>query len=304
MPEWVRIVRLRLAAQGEDPDRHRDVVEEIALHLDDVYRAAKARGLAEDAARAAVDSELNGLGTLLGATLRRRRRPFAGVKATDLLGDLRRGFRVLRARPSASAVIVLTLAVGIGACTTVFSIFSTVLLKSLPFPESDRLVLVWEADKATPTRTTIVAGPVFEDWARMNQTLDAIGIWEYMTFNIAGEGEPEQSLGIRASAGMFDALRVAPALGRIFTRDEDAPKPPRRRAQRRRLAQPARGRSARARQDPAAERPALRGRRRDAADVCFSATRSRRLDSDVVHGPGPGAGLAFLLRRRRGCETR
>ena len=222
MPEWVRIVRLRLAAQGEDPDRHRDVVEEIALHLDDVYQARKARGLSDEAARAAVERELNGLGTLLGATLRRRRRPFTGIRATDLLGDVRRGFRALRARPSASAVIVLTLAVGIGACTTVFSLFSTVLLRSLPFPESDRLVLVWEADKATPTRPSIVAGPVFEDWARMNQTLDAIGIWEYMTFNIAGEGEPEQRLGIRASASVFDTLRVAPALGRLFTPDEDA----------------------------------------------------------------------------------
>ena len=133
--------------------------------------------LSDEAARAAVERELNGLGTLLGATLRRRRRPFTGIRATDLLGDVRRGFRALRARPSASAVIVLTLAVGIGACTTVFSLFSTVLLKSLPFPESNRLVLVWEADKAAPTRPSIVAGPVFEDWARMNQTLDAIGIW-------------------------------------------------------------------------------------------------------------------------------
>src|SRR5215831_11041036 len=160
MPEWIRIVRFRLAAQGEDPDRHRDVVEEIALHLDDVYRAAKGRGLSENAARAVVDAELDGLGTLLRATLRRRRRPFATVRATDLLGDARRGFRAIKARPSASVVIILTLAVGIGACTTVFSLFSTALLKALPYPDPDRLVLVWEADRKTPSRQFIVAGPV------------------------------------------------------------------------------------------------------------------------------------------------
>ncbi len=219
MPEWIRLVRLRLAAQGEQPDRHRDVVEEIALHLDDVYRAAKARGLGEEAARSAVEAELNGLGTLLRGPLRRRR---ARLSATDLLGDLRRGFRAIRARPSSSAVIVLTLAVGIGACTTVFSLFSTVLLKSLPYPQPDRLVLVWEADKDSPSRPSIVAGPVFEDWAHMNRSLDAIGMWEYVTFNIAGAGEPEQRPGIRATAGLFEALRVTPALGRIFTPEEDA----------------------------------------------------------------------------------
>ena len=117
-----------------------------------------------------------------------------------------------------------------------------------------------------------------------------------MTFNIAGEGEPEQRrYGIRASAGVFDTLRVAPALGRFFTPDEDAPGPARRRAQRRRLAQPARGQSTRAREDPAAERPALRGRRRDAADVRISAAGRRRLDSDVVHGAGSWSQFPFLL---------
>lgn len=222
MPEWIRIVRLRLATQGEDPDRHRDVVEEIALHLEDVYRAAKGRGLPETAARAAVEAELDGLGTLLRATLRRRRQPFASVRPTDLLGDVRRGFRAISAKPSASAVIILTLAVGIGACTTVFSLFSTVFLRPLPYPHPEGLVVLWEADRKTPSRQNIVAGPVYEDWARMNHTLDAIGIFEYMRFNIAGSGEPEQRSGIRASAGLFQTLRVNPALGRIFTPEEDA----------------------------------------------------------------------------------
>jgi hypothetical protein len=137
MPEWVRIVRLRLAAQGEDPDRHRDVVEEIALHLDDVYQAGKARGLSDEAARAAVERELNGLGTLLGATLRRRRRPFTGIRATDLLGDVRRGFRALRARPSASA-LSSDARRRTSAPARPSSSLQYCCCRSLPFPESDR----------------------------------------------------------------------------------------------------------------------------------------------------------------------
>ena len=138
----VRIVRLRLAAQGEDPDRHRDVVEEIALHLDDVYRgregARTRRGRrscgGRPGAQRARHAPPRDASPSSPAVRRRSGRPiFSATFAA--------AFARCRARPSASAVIVLTLAVGIGACTTVFSIFSTVLLKSLPFPESDRLVL-------------------------------------------------------------------------------------------------------------------------------------------------------------------
>jgi len=195
--ETRRIVRARLTAQGESPERHPEIVEEISAHLDDVHRHAKARGLTEAEARAAVTSELDDLGSLTAALHRRRRVVFNADTPTRrtrwayLGGDIRLAFRSMARRPSYSAVVILTLAVGIGACTTVFSLFNAVLLKSMPYPHPNRLVLVWEADKDTPTRNSIVAAPVFEDWARMNTTLQAIGIWEHLTLNIAANAEPE-----------------------------------------------------------------------------------------------------------------
>jgi len=221
------IVRQRLHAQGENPDHHPEIVEEIVAHLDDVHRGAKARGLGDAAADAAWLAELDDLGSLTKALHRRRRTVFAADAPTPrtrfahLGGDIRLAFRSMRTRPSYSAVVVLTLAVGIGACTTVFSLFNAVLLKSLPYPDADRLVLAWESDKATPTRQFIVAAPVYEDWARMNTTLASIGIWEYLTFNVAAGAEPEQRQGLRASPSLFAVLGVAPAIGRVFTDEED-----------------------------------------------------------------------------------
>ena len=105
----------------------------------------------------------------------------------------------------------------------VFTLFNAILLGTLPYPDSDRLVLLWEGDRDTPSQSTIVAAPVYEDWRRMNRSLESIAIWEHLTFNVAASDEPEQVIGIRASPSLFDVLGVPPALGRGFRPEEDAP---------------------------------------------------------------------------------
>ena len=228
MPDWTQLIHARLAAQGDDRPPL-DAVEEIAGHLDEVYRAAVASGATQDDARRAAERELAGMDALARSL---RHRPIAGAAAgrrplrrllSGLGGDVRQALRLIRERRGASAIAALTLAAGLGLCTIVFSLFSATLLAPLPYPGGDRLVLVWEADAGTPGSSFIASAPVYEDWRRSAASLEAIGIWENLTFNIAGGTEPEQVFGIRASSSLFDVLHVTPALGRIFTVEEETP---------------------------------------------------------------------------------
>ncbi|HUE85571.1 MAG TPA: ABC transporter permease [Vicinamibacterales bacterium] len=227
MPDWAELVRKRLAAEGERPARHADTVREVADHLADVHRAAIRSGRSEADADACVREELAAMGPLARAAARRaRQQETSRTRGDNLAGlgnDLRYAVRTLALNPGVSALAILTLAVGIGACTAVFSVFHAILLRSLPYPDPDRLVLAWETDASDRSNTYIVAGPTYLDWRRELESLGAIGLWEYQTFNLAGGEEPEQVPGIRASSSLFQVLGVPPALGRTFTETEDAP---------------------------------------------------------------------------------
>jgi putative ABC transport system permease protein len=237
MRDWAAHIREQLAAehrgpgltsqrQAVDAGGHREEVAELAAHLDDVYRASRSGGADEMAAERAAEAELAGLGPLSAVLAARSHRAFHGRAPrsvfTGLAGDVRQGLRLFRTRPGIAALAIATLALGIGASVTVFSIYNGVIRRPLPFPNADRLVLLREADIKTPTDMWIVAQPVYEDWRARAQTLESLGIWEFLRVNIAGSAEPEQIPGIRASSSLFHTLGVAPALGRVFTADEDA----------------------------------------------------------------------------------
>ncbi len=143
--------------------------------------------------------------------------------SAGLWRDVSHAWRLLSARKGYSTVIVATLAVGIGACTAVFSLFNSLLLEPLPFPQPERLVLVWEIDAGDRNSQFIVSAPNYFDWVAGAQSFQALGIWEYKTFNVSATAEPEQVPGIRASSSLFQVLGVSPALGRVFTAEEDAP---------------------------------------------------------------------------------
>lgn len=215
-------LRERLAAEGLTPSAHREAIEEIADHLSDLHRGAEREG--RDGSDA-VDAELARMGPLAVAVADRARRkqPVGSGDGvwSGLLADLRHGTRSLRRERSFSAVVILTLAIGIGGCTAVFSMINALLLAPLPYPHPERLVLVWETSAADRADTFIVSQPVYEDWRRESRTLESIGVYEFRTFNIASEQEPEQVAGLRASASLFDVLGVPPAVGRTFTADED-----------------------------------------------------------------------------------
>jgi putative ABC transport system permease protein len=144
-----------------------------------------------------------------------------------LMQDLKYGLRVLMKSPGFAAVAMLTLALGIGANTTIFSVINSTLLKRLPFPDPDRLVLLWETfGRNGPDNWNIVSAPNFWDFQRQSHSFEGMAIFDSAGrgYNLSATGmkqEPEQVSGLRVSAGFFSVLGVKPLLGRTFLREEE-----------------------------------------------------------------------------------
>src|SRR5215470_18932257 len=133
--------------------------------------------------------------------------------------DLRYALRQLRKNPGFTAVAALTLALGIGANTAIFSVVNAVLLNPLPFPNASRIVSLFEATPNFPRGS--ISYPNFLDWQRDNRTFEAMAAFRWTSGAITGEGEAEQVHARRVSATFFPILGVNPILGRNFTPEED-----------------------------------------------------------------------------------
>jgi putative ABC transport system permease protein len=139
------------------------------------------------------------------------------------LADLRFGLRMLRKHPAFTAIAIITLAIGIGANTAIFSVVNAVLLKALPVSEPDRLVMVYEANLARGFNRVRVAPGNYLSWKAQQSVFEEIGAFSAQSFTLAGNDGAEMLEGARVSANIFDILRVAPGLGRAFTSEEDRP---------------------------------------------------------------------------------
>src|SRR5581483_7785432 len=138
-----------------------------------------------------------------------------------LLQDLRYGARMLRRQPGFTFVAVLTLALGIGATTAIFSVMDAVLFKTLPYEDADRLVMLWERPPKFPRNSVSAAN--FLDWRNQTHAFERMAARSQSSFNLSGEGRPEQVSGARVSAGFFELLGVKTALGRAFLPEEEQP---------------------------------------------------------------------------------
>jgi len=141
----------------------------------------------------------------------------------SLWHDLRYALRVLAKQPGFTAVVVLTLALGIGANTAIFSVVNAVILEPLPFPESQRLVAVLGTDVHLADIHRAVSYPDFADFRAQNRTLESVAVYDKTTLTLTGSGEPLHIDGNFVSANLFDVLRAQPLLGRTFIASEDQP---------------------------------------------------------------------------------
>jgi putative ABC transport system permease protein len=144
----------------------------------------------------------------------------------NLLQDVRYGLRNLGRNPGFTIVAMLTLALGISANTTIFSVINNTLLKPLPFLQPERLVLVWETFGKGPNNFNIVSAPNFWDFERQSHSFESMAILDSAGrgYNLSATGdkqEAEQVSGLRVSAGFFAVLGVKPLLGRTFFREEE-----------------------------------------------------------------------------------
>ena len=133
--------------------------------------------------------------------------------------DLRYAFRILRRNPGFTAAALLTLALGIGANTAIFSVVNGVLLRPLPFPKQDQLTMIWERD--TDGSRTNTGWPTFMDWSQDNHSFTGMAALSFWTPTFIGAHDAETLNGFRASAQFFDVMGVHPEFGRGFLPAED-----------------------------------------------------------------------------------
>ena len=140
---------------------------------------------------------------------------------TTLWQDIRYGARMLLKNPGISIIVVIALALGIGANSAIFSVVNAVLLRPLPYEESERLVFLNE--KSPVLDEMSISYPNFSDWRAQNQTFEKIGVYNRASYNLTGVGEAERIVTGQVSADLFAVLRVNALHGRVFTNDEDKP---------------------------------------------------------------------------------
>ena len=198
--------------------REKELDDEVQAHLQMAAQERVEQGETAEQARTSAAREFGNVTLVKEVT-----RDMWGFRWLEtMLQDLRYGARMLRRNPGFTAVAVLTLALGIGANTAIFSVVNAVLLEPLPYKEPGRLATLWLAKTAfgysAPGTTT---DPDYVQWRTQNQVFVDIAAFHGQTFNLTGAGEPERLLGAQVTPNLFPLLSVTPALGRAFLSEEE-----------------------------------------------------------------------------------
>jgi len=138
-----------------------------------------------------------------------------------LIQDLRYGIRMLARKPGFTLIAVITLALGIGANTAIFSVVNAVLLRPLAYKEPDRLIRIWESNPARNWPEFSASVPNFKDWQQQQSVFEQVAAQELSTFNLTGTGEPERIPAASVTANLFLTLGVSPVMGREFLPEEE-----------------------------------------------------------------------------------
>jgi putative ABC transport system permease protein len=207
----------RLTALFRRSELECDLDEELRFHLERETERNVARGMSAEEARRVALVEFGGV-----ERVREECRDVRGVRPLeDLWQDLRYGARSLRKNPGFAAVAVLTLALGIGANTAIFSVVNSVILRPLPFPEPERLLTLWECSAKSEEARVIVSPANYLDWRAQTRSFEEMGAYTEDFYNLSEDAaRPERVAGANVTPSLFWALGVRPFLGRTFVPEE------------------------------------------------------------------------------------
>ena len=141
----------------------------------------------------------------------------------SLLRDLKFSVRSLLKRPALAIIAIVTLAIGIGANSAIFSVVNALLLKPLPFPDPDRIVALWDKVPSRGIERNEVTVANYLDWRAQNRTFEQLGMYRWWSTNLTGADSPERVQGFQVTPNFLDIVGVKPLLGRGFSGDEDQP---------------------------------------------------------------------------------
>jgi putative ABC transport system permease protein len=198
-----------------DRDMDAELASHLQMHVDDNIRA----GMAPAEARRDALIRLGGLEQMKELHRDRRGVPFL----QHLAQDVRFGIRVLRKSPTFTAAAVVTLALGIGVNAAIFSVVNAVLLRPLPFPRADRLMLLWATNTKSGDREDVASYPDFEAWRAQASSFDAMAAFTARGVTLSGGARPEMVASIQVTPGFFELLGVPIAAGRSFLAGDDVP---------------------------------------------------------------------------------
>ncbi|MBA2340751.1 MAG: ABC transporter permease, partial [Pyrinomonadaceae bacterium] len=197
----------------------RELAEELEAHLQMHIEDNLRSGMTPEEARRDALVKLGGV----EATKEKYRDRRGVLVLENLIHDLRYALRMMRRSPGFTAVAVVTLALGVGANTAIFSLVSAVLFRPLNYHEPDRLVMVWEDESAAGFPRETPAAGNYADWKAQNQVFADMAALELRSFNLTGDSEPEKISAFGVTANFFSLLGVQAALGRGFLAEEDKP---------------------------------------------------------------------------------
>ncbi|HEX7174993.1 MAG TPA: ABC transporter permease [Pyrinomonadaceae bacterium] len=217
--EWFNVISARLRALFGREAVISDIEEELRLHVEMETEANIGRGMTPEEARLAARRSFGNPGRMAERAYEVR----GGGIVETFWQDIRYGVRSLLKQPGFAAVAVLTVALGVGANSTIFSFVNGVLLRPLPYREPGRLVLLDETAPKRGVNAMGVSFPNFEDWREQNRVFEDIAAYNAGSYTLVGDGEPEQMRGARVSSGLFEILGVAPTMGRTIRAEEDRP---------------------------------------------------------------------------------
>lgn len=215
--------------------REPEIVDELAQHMADLYQEARSAGEDHETALARAMATLPDAPAAFAHDLESASRTLPGLivdrwqathdtpasragrwSMTDVLRDLRIAVRCLRRTPGFAAVVVITLAIGIGATTAIYSVVDAVLINALPYPTADRLQMMWVTNPQQEIDKDVTSYPTFRDWQSQATTFDAMAAVAGANFTLTGSGEPRLVPGERVTGRFFDLFGMQALHGRAL----------------------------------------------------------------------------------------